>query len=891
MLVVANATKNNQILFSFHRFVQFFISPKFDAEYMEKELNAVQSEYELNFDSDCIKVWAVNSETCDQSHACAKFNYGNRKTLKEDPEAQGIDVRERLLEFYSEHYSANVMCLCVLGKDSLDELQAMIERLPFDQIENKKIDVELRSGMLASKPFRMEHLAKQIKIVPKRDTDELRIEFSPFELFQSLSLKDKWYMVSAENYLSKLFNQKHDGSILTELKDRRSLVESINCYASWIHVQLVKDGINTEKIDEIVNAVFQYLNFAKRDGIQSWIYEEENTTREIALNNKEKEPSLSTVLAIASRMHILQTQWVVVESGYLDPEFRPVFIERFLDNLKPARMRILLMSKAFEGQTDRKDKHYGVDYSYEDIGQERIDRWNDAGFNENFELHQPNEYLPANFELVECEKEKHRIPQLIKQDRFSNVWFLQDNQFKKPRAFYGIQLANPFLQSDPAAHTLMRIYCALLKESLKEHFFLACQAGIHCAIALSDKGAIMIRLDGYSDKLCIVLSKIMDRLIEFEPSRERFEKIKENEIRLCENKYKLSLNLVLSEYWRLLFCQKYHSSEILLDCMDQVTFEELESVRRRFYSRLFINLLVHGNVTRMDADRVESMTIKRLIKVYGTSFAPKALFPIWRCLKLDDNAFYIYQRDSKEHHHNAILSIFQVGLVETLGEFVKAYLLVLLLKSHFFNRLRTEEQLGYDVLLMNRRMCKVEGILFQIQSSHDVQYLDERIEQFIEWSADHLNRLLSDEEFNSHKSGLKAIYSEPIRSQTEQSFDFWDQIIGETLNFDENKAILEALEGVGKQDVVDVFNEHLVKNRRKLSIRITGMKKVAEEKRTQAEVDLNVAAENEQNGPGEAEIVDTIESGVALDKPLVDRAGDGLPKVGLAKLVGFEFIS
>lgn len=132
---------------------------------MEKELEAIQSEFDLSFDSDDFKSFRVNRETCDQSHEFAKFGTGNKKTLKEEPEANGIDVRARLLEFYAQHYSANVMCLCVFGKASLDELYAMVvERLPFNQIENKKITPILRSLSHDKCEYRREHL--QVRCFP-----------------------------------------------------------------------------------------------------------------------------------------------------------------------------------------------------------------------------------------------------------------------------------------------------------------------------------------------------------------------------------------------------------------------------------------------------------------------------------------------------------------------------------------------------------------------------------------------------------------------------------------------------------------------------------------------------------------------------------------------------
>ena len=44
------------------------------------------------------------------------YSPGNKQTLEITPRKNGIDVRKELLRFHSTHYSANLMCLTVLGR-------------------------------------------------------------------------------------------------------------------------------------------------------------------------------------------------------------------------------------------------------------------------------------------------------------------------------------------------------------------------------------------------------------------------------------------------------------------------------------------------------------------------------------------------------------------------------------------------------------------------------------------------------------------------------------------------------------------------------------------------------------------------------------------------------
>jgi insulysin len=59
------------------RFGQLFISPLFRESSLEKEVNAVNSENEKNIPSDSRRIFRVERETANQSHALSMFITGN----------------------------------------------------------------------------------------------------------------------------------------------------------------------------------------------------------------------------------------------------------------------------------------------------------------------------------------------------------------------------------------------------------------------------------------------------------------------------------------------------------------------------------------------------------------------------------------------------------------------------------------------------------------------------------------------------------------------------------------------------------------------------------------------------------------------------------------------
>lgn len=170
---------HNKLEGALDRFAQFFIGPLFTDSATDREINAVNSEHEKNLATDVWRIRQVNKALADPTHPYSKFGTGNEKTLSEDPKRLGINVREELLKFHEKWYSANIMCLAVYGRETLDELEAMV--IPrFSEIVNKNVV----SPRWTNHPFLPEHYATKVSIVPVKDSRTLTLTFPTGDLDQ-----------------------------------------------------------------------------------------------------------------------------------------------------------------------------------------------------------------------------------------------------------------------------------------------------------------------------------------------------------------------------------------------------------------------------------------------------------------------------------------------------------------------------------------------------------------------------------------------------------------------------------------------------------------------------------------------------------------------------------
>jgi insulysin len=116
---------------SLDAFAHFFIDPLFNEDAVNKERNAVNSEYEIDVSTEDWKVVNLFALLADPKHPASRFSIGNNDVLAKD------GVVDALKKFYQDYYSSNVMSLAVQSRLSLQEMEKMVR--VFGKIENKNL--------------------------------------------------------------------------------------------------------------------------------------------------------------------------------------------------------------------------------------------------------------------------------------------------------------------------------------------------------------------------------------------------------------------------------------------------------------------------------------------------------------------------------------------------------------------------------------------------------------------------------------------------------------------------------------------------------------------------------------------------------------------------------
>uniref|UniRef100_UPI00398E990D insulin-degrading enzyme isoform X2 n=1 Tax=Pristiophorus japonicus TaxID=55135 RepID=UPI00398E990D len=779
----------------------------------DREVNAVDSEHEKNLMNDAWRLFQLEKSTGNPEHRFNSFGTGNKFTLETRPAEMGIDVRQELLKFHSTNYSSNLMALCVLGRESLDEMTDLVVKL-FAEVENKFVPVP----EYTEHPFQEEHLKQLYKVVPIKDIRNLYVTFPIPDL-------QKYYKSNPGHYLGHLIGHEGPGSLLSELKSKgwvNTLVggqkEGAKGFMFFIiNVDLTEEGL--VHVDDIILHMFQYITKLRTEGPQEWVFQECKDLNAMAFRFKDKERPRGYTSKLAGSLHYYPIEEVLA-AEYLLEEFRADLIQMVLEKLIPETVRVAVVSKSFEGQTDKTEKWYGTQYKQEAIGADVIQKWQNADLNGKFKLPVKNEFIPTNFEILPLENDALPFPSLIKDTAMSKVWFKQDDKFFLPKACLNFEFFSPFAYVDPLHCNMAYLYLELLKDSLNEYAYAAELAGLNYDLQNTIYG-MYLSVKGYNDKQHIILKKIIEKMATFDIDEKRFEIIKEAYMRSLNNFRAEQPHQHAMYYLRLLMTEVAWTKDELKEALEDVTLLRLKAFIPQLLSRLHIEALLHGNITRQASLSIIQMVEDTLIQHAHTKPLLPSQLTRYREVQLPDRGWFVYQQRNEVHNNCGIEIYYQTDMQNT-HENMLLELFCQIISEPCFNTLRTKEQLGYIVFSGPRRANGVQGLRFIIQSERAPSYLESRVEAFLKTMAKHIEEM-AEEAFQKHVQALAIRRLDKPKKLSAECAKHWSEIISQQYNFDRDNIEVAHLKTLTREDIINFCKELLAvdgSRRRKVSVHV-----------------------------------------------------------------------
>ncbi|XP_030429672.1 nardilysin-like isoform X2 [Gopherus evgoodei] len=800
------------------RWAQFFIHPLMIRDAIDREVEAVDSEYQLARPSDANRRELLLGSLARPGHPMKKFFWGNAETLKHEPKKSNTDIYSRLRDFWQHYYSAHYMNLVVQSKETLDTLEKWVKEI-FSQIPNNGLP-KPNFGHL-TQPFDTPEFYKLYRVVPIRNVHSLSIAWG-------LPPQERHYRVKPLHYISWLVGHEGKGSVLSFLRKKfwalalyggngETGFEQNSTYSILsISVTLTDEGY--EHFYEVAHVVFQYLKMLQKRGPDKRVWEEIQKIEANEFYFQDQADPVDYVESLCENIHIFCKEDFLTGDQLL-LEYKPEIIADVLNQLCPVRANLVLLSAASKRKCHLKERWFGTQYSVEDIDKYWRDLWaSDFPLNQDLHLPEENKYIATDFSLKasDCPDTEH--PVRILSTHHGCVWYKKDNKFKIPKAYIRFHLISPLIQQSAKSVVLFETFVNILSHNLAEPAYEADVAQLEYKVVSGEHG-LVIRVKGFNHKLPLLFQLIIDQLSDFSFTPAIFEMITEQ---LKKTYFNILIKPeMLAKDVRSLILE--HGKWSMIDryrrLMKGLDTESLSAFVKGFKSHLYVEGLVQGNFTSRESKDFLNYVVLKL------QFLPLPHpCPVqFRVVDLPNTHLLCKVKTLNKGDANSEVTVYYQSGARSLREYTLMELLVIHMEEPCFNFLRTKQTLGYHVYPTCRNTSGILGFSVTVTTQatkNNSELVDKKIEDFLLYFEGRM-RLLTEKAFRTQVSALIHIKECEDSCLGEEVDRNWNEIMTQQYLFDRLAHEVEALQSLTKSDLVDWFQAHRGKERKALSIHDT----------------------------------------------------------------------
>ena len=770
------------------RFSQFFIAPLFSEQFVDKEKNAVNSEYKTYVGNDDANIMYVLKEIANSQHPFSKFNIGSLETLSDTEKS---NARDDVIQFYNKYYSSNLMCLTLLSNNSLEELEQFSYKY-FANIKNHDASI-----VDTNAPLFNDNLPQHLYIKPKKSKREL-------ELYFPIPSMHEAYATKPFNYLSHIIGHENSGSLIAYLK-KHGLANALSSGVEFKHrqdalfnisIELTNKGLN--KIQEVLKQIFHYIGLTVREGINSLHLQELMQLSSNEFTFQEKGNPMSYALNLAHNLHYYPPNELLTAPALIT--------EPNLDLIKEAATYLrlnncLIITTANDVDTDKIEKWFQVPYKITSLSEQEKFLLNQAYMQcDNSSLAMPtaNTFIPTKFDLIKQSKDVSAVPEKIYTQGNLSVWHLADNEFSQPRGDICIKFMHSDMHIDANHSALVQLYIKLCRDYLDENTYYAQIAGFDYALYTHPQG-FTLKIYGFADKQAEFTASVLKYITTAQFKHDRFDRIKKTFLEKLDNELQESPYQQTMRYTAIALTKNLFSSQDIKAALETISLEQVNSFIKEIYSRCSLLTFIHGNYTTHQAQHLSQ-------HIYDACNNKNLYTPVDFVISELRSSSCKTQLIPSKHIDSSVCLYFQSKTTD-YASYALFELLAHIIHVPFFEDIRTNQQLGYKVSAFNYMLNTTAGLTFTVESDvKSAAYVYEKINAFLQNYRDEIIKITS-EELEQQKCGLIANITCKPKNLNQKTERLWLQLNQNKLNFDSKKQLAAAIDKISKQDLVNFYKD------------------------------------------------------------------------------------
>nr|WP_256423103.1 insulinase family protein [Marinobacterium sp. xm-d-579] len=759
------------------RFAQFFIAPLFTEAYVDRERNAVHSEYESKRLDDGRRIYVAKKEAMNPEHNWTQFSVGNLDTLENTPENP---IRPDLIDFYNRYYSANLMTLVVSAPLSLDELETLVTQR-FSKVKNSNATPYSDAVPL----FTENEIGREIRIKTLKESRQLTLTFP-------VPPREGYWKKKPLYFIANQIGYEGKGSLLSYLKDE-GLADSVGAWIGIdqpeqstfdIHIDLTLKGL--EQKERVIEAVFSKFELIKQAGVQQSLFDEQALLAMNEFRFQQSSEPIHNVMRL-SQMMVDYPEAELIRASYAFDQFDAALINDYLSYMTPDNLVLGLYSQ--EVETDQQEPRYEIDYSIKTIDSALLERWRRPKSIPALSIKPLNPYIADQFDLLE--ESQAELPETIFQKGNLTALHKVDVSYKQPRGAINLAILSNKAQPDAAASVANSLLTDMINEQLNEALYDAALAGLNAELYPHLRG-LSIKVSGYNQRLDRLLETLLRSLSMPLQDEALFARLKQN---LKEDLANSLKEKPYNRTFALLYQELLNSwsSKEKLSVIDSITLADLSKQREQLLAESQLKLFIHGNINRKQAELISSTVHSVLSEMKSVKVSP---------IKAKSLAEAETTKSISVAHTDSALLLYLQADSDTAQARVETALINELLSTPFYTQLRTEQQLGYVVFSNFLPIGETPGVGLTVQSpTADSQALKQAYSDFLSgWRAGLVAEL--EQNIDQYRASLRSRIASPSKRLADETERLWREIDRDNLNFDTREQLLTALDHLTPEQIL-----------------------------------------------------------------------------------------
>ncbi len=798
------------------RFADFFKEPLFNPSGVERELQAVDQEYSMHLENDAMRLLYVDKIFANPQHPYHHFHIGNRISLSKVS-------RERLIEWYQSHYSADRMRLTVYSVLPMEQLRQLVED---DFKEIPRTDAQVEQVFIPL--FAESSTPSIVYIEPIKQVRALTI------LWEMPEAVVKMKESRPADLLCYILGHEGEESLLAELK-RSGLAEGLDCGVVplnqtqaefMLQVSLTDEGVSA--VDTVIERCFQALLNVKQKGVPRYLFEEIQQMDKIRYQYQPREDLFSTLMDDAQSI-FNEDLATYPEQGKVVQKYRAEDVQTLLALMTPQAAHYYVMAPfsitGFRGS--EREPWMGADYVIKPFDRALLQQLENLTVNPKIRLPLPNRFIPKQLSVLQEEptlpEEDVNLlphPETILDNDAGKIYYSADHRYRMPEVNWRFYIKTLEIEMGSAFKSVMAdLYVKTVEDLLKPVSYPAKLAGLEYEIS-TGKFGLQISIKGFSENASLFLEEILKILGSVSLTEQQFQLYKESLRRTYKSFAKESPISQAGEYFNSLIFKRFTTEKQKALAINRVTLNAFNEYAKKIFARTYVEGLFYGNQSRQEA---MGMTDK-LMTALESAPSLKAKQQEPQVILLSGQSHPLYWEVGTQAQGNAVILAIE-GPPFSFKERAVQHILMQAIRPLFFATLRTKQQTGYIVYSEGKELRRQLFNLFAVQSNtHTVRDLLSRFELFIEGFIQELPREISEGKFKQLKTTALASLQQTPKTIAEIGdllFLFGFEYNGD---FDWLDKRIQGIQSLAYSEFLDSTYEWLgKKNKKRIAILLKGV--------------------------------------------------------------------